>query len=210
MGVIAAEWKYTDRVPRSRQASLADSGSFDELLARVVVDATVTRAYSNPGSDRGLTDCLQPIFVIDLPNTGDALFNGPWGYRAQYWVHPSRGLAANRELISALTPKLLAAVDLAAASDLQKIDVCSALAASSAKIWVRESLAHLRDSPPDLAVERWLSQASKGIELAQFGLVAPEATKFEVKGALMDPYGNEAVPARKIRRHLDIHYYGYS
>ena len=210
MSAVAAEWKYTDRVPLARQRSLAEAGSFDGLLGLVVADAHVTRVYSNPGSDRGLTHCLQPIFVVDLLQTGDALFNGPWGYRAQYWTHPSQGLAANRELISALTPKLLAAVDTAAAPDLRKIDLCASLAANSAKIWVRESLAQLSDSPPDLAVDRWVTAASNGVELARFGLVAPEATKFEVKGALLDAYGNEVVPARKIRRHLDIHHYGFS
>ena len=109
------DWKYTSLISHERQDALAAPGSFDELLRQVVVDAVITRVYAKPGSDRGLTQCTQPIFLLDLEATGDALFNGPWGYRAQYWTHPSRGLAANRELINALTPKLLAAVDTVAA-----------------------------------------------------------------------------------------------
>lgn len=207
---MSLEWKYADHITPERQAKLAAAGSFDELLRRVVSDAVVTRVYAKPGSDRGLTHCLQPVFLLDLNETGDALFNGPWGYRAQFWAHPSRGLAANRELISALTPKLLAAVDVVQAPDLARLDLCGSLAASSAKLWVRESLTLHTEAAADLAVERWLKEADRGVELARFGLAAPEQTKFEIKGALLDVYGNEVVPARKIRRHLDIHNYGFS
>ena len=112
MSSLSVEWKYTDRVSRDRQLALGAAGSFDQLLRQVVSEAVVTRVYAKPGSDRGLTHCLQPIFLVDLAETGDAFFNGPWGYRAQYWIHPSRGLAANRELITGLTPKLLAAAEL--------------------------------------------------------------------------------------------------
>ena len=210
MSDIALEWKYTSHVPTLRQQRLSNHGSFDNLLNAVVEEARITRAYPAPGHDRGLTHCLQPIFLLELPKSGDALFNGPWGYRAQYWIHPSRGLAANRELLSALTPKLIAAVDEAAHPELAKIDICASLKASSAKLWVRESLTQLNDMPAGLAVQRWAAEAANGVELARFGLVAPEAEKFEIKGALLDPYGNEVVPARKIKRHFDIHHYGYS
>jgi hypothetical protein len=207
---ILAEWKYTDRVPEERRVNLAAPGSFEELVQRVVADARAIRAYASRGSDRGLTDCLQPIFTFELPETGDSLFNGHWGYRAQYWIRPSHGLAANRDLLASLAPKLLGAVDINAAPDLAKLDICASLSAASAKIWIRESLSLLGDPTPDLAIERWATEASHGVELARFGLAAPMATKFEIKGALLDPYGNEVVPARKIRRHVDIHHYGFS
>ena len=210
MSSLSVEWKYTDRVSRDRQLALGAAGSFDQLLRQVVSEAVVTRVYAKPGSDRGLTHCLQPIFLVDLAETGDAFFNGPWGYRAQYWIHPSRGLAANRELITGLTPKLLAAADVAAAPDLAKLDLCASLAASSAKFWVRESFTLLTEPTADLAVDRWTQEANRGVELARLGLVAPEQTKFELKGALLDAHGNEVVPARKIKRHLDIHNFGFS
>ena len=89
-------------------------------------------------------------FFFYLVATGDAMFNGPWGYRAQYWVHPSRGLAANRELISALTPKLLAAVDILAAPDLAKLDLCACLRPAP-QVRVRESHAQFGDPAPGLA-----------------------------------------------------------
>jgi len=203
------DWKYTTSVPKSRQDALAAHRSYEELLRLVVKEVKVTGAYALHGEDRGLRDCIQPVFTIELPATGDALFNGPWGYRAQYWVSPSCGVTANRELVCALTPHLLAAVDITARPDLGKIDVCSSLAAMSAKFWVRES-SGLTDGKPELANERWGTEAVRGVDLARLGVQAPMTDKFEVKGALLDPYGNEVVPVRKLRRHMDIHHYGFS
>jgi len=46
--------------------------------------------------------------------------------------------------------------------------------------------------------------------MARLGLAAPQQTKFELKGALLDAHGNEPASARKIKRHLDIHNFGFS
>ena len=64
--------------------------------------------------------------------------------------------------------------------------------------------------PPPVWHDRWVQEAGRGVDLARLGLAAPEQVKFELKGALLDPHGNEVVPARKIRRHLDIYSYGFS
>lgn len=176
---IVAEWKYSDRVTPERQEALADPGSYEELIRRVITDVQGINAYSLPGSDHGLTDCIQPIFTFELPNVGDALFNGPWGYRAQYWLSASRGIGANRALISALTPKLLSAVDINKAPNLAKIDICASLAAVSAKLWIRES-SNIMDALPDLAVQRWVNEALAGVELARLGLQA--SSSHQVRG----------------------------
>lgn len=205
-----AAWRYTDRVDEARRTALAAPGSFHEIIRLVSEDAREIRARSETGRDRGLTDCVQPIFTLELPTTGDLLFNGPWGYRAQYWVSAGHGLAANAALLAALAPKLLGAVDTKVAPGLAKIDLCASLHAASAKIWIREIPSLLVDPTADLDVERWVLEARRGVELARWGLAAPPVTQFEVKGALIDPYGNEVVPLRKLRRHYDIHHYGFS
>jgi len=205
-----AAWKYTDRVDEARRAALANTGSFDEMVRFVSDDAREIRARSETGRDRGLTDCIQPIFTLELPNAGDPLFNGPWGYRAQYWVSAGHGLAGNSALLAALAPRLLGAMDTRAEPRLAKIDVCASLHAASAKIWIQEIPSLLIDPTADLNVERWVFEARNGVELARWGLAAPLVTKFEVKGALIDPYGNEVVPLRKVRRHYEIHHYGFS
>ena len=209
MNSVAA-WKYTEHVDEARRAVLAAPGSFEEIIRFVKVDARVTGVRTEPGRDEGLRDCLQPIFTIELPNAGDPLFNGPWGYRAQYWMSAGHGLAANTALVVALFPKLLDAVDITAVPDLMKIDLRASLHAASAKIWIQEIPSLLKDAKPDLDVERWASEARRGVPLACTGLLAPMVTVFEVKGALIDPYGNEVVPRAKVQRHYDIHQYGFS
>jgi hypothetical protein len=204
-----AGWDYNDHVPEARRIALASAGSFPALLEQVVADVSNVRVRVEPGRAKGLTHCIQPLFTLDLPKTGDALFNGPFGYRAQYWLGPEQGLAANATLLAGLAPRLLGALATSTDHDLSRIDVCAAITAASAKVWIRESLSLIAPTA-DLSVGRWADNARKGIELAKLGLMAPEITKFEVKGALIDPYGHEAVPAEKIRRHYQIHHYGFS
>lgn len=207
---MLSSWKYTDKVNKARRVALAAPGCYEAVVRMVRDDAREIQVRCENGWDRGLTGCVQPVFTLKLPTAGDPLFNGPWGYRAQYWMSVAQGLAANTMLLAALAPKLLGAVDVAAAPELAKIDICASLSAASAKIWIKEIPSLLIAPPIDLAVERWAAEARRGIELARWGLSAPAVTKFEVKGALIDPYGNEMVPARKVRRHYDIHHYGFS
>lgn len=202
-------WAYSDRVSETRRIALASTGSFGVLLEQVVADATNIRVRVESGHAKGLQHCIRPLFNLDLPKTGDALYNGPFGYRAQYWIGPEQGLAANAALLAALASKLLGALDTCTDPNLSRIDVCAAIAATSAKIWIREGLL-LTAPSADLNVSRWADNASKGIALAQLGLMAPETEKFEVKGAFIDPYGHEVVPVDKIRRHFQIHHYGFS
>jgi hypothetical protein len=204
------DWKYADSVTQSRRDVLAQPGSFEELVRLVTADARDIRVYASRGSDRGLTHCIQPVFNFELPDTGDALFNGPWGYRAQYWASPWQGLAANGRLLANLASKLLGAIDIAATHDLAKRDVCASLHAASAKIWIQEIPSLLIEPTIDLDVEPWVTEAKHGVELARWGISAPCVTKFQVKGALLDPYNNEVVPTSKIKRHHDIHHYGFS
>ena len=206
------DWLYLDTVPANRREKLAESGSFDELATLIISETKVTRVQVSPGRDAGLTDCIQPIFLIHLPATGDAFFNGPFGYRAQYWKSPGTGLGANAELLTALSSVLLASLMEFEVPELGKIDICASLRCASAKIWVLESdiKSTLINPVRTLVIQRWLCEADKGVELATWGVCAPEVTNFEVKGALMDPYGHEVVPERKTRRHFDIFHYGFS
>jgi hypothetical protein len=202
-------WNYRDHISEERRARLSSAGSFAALVEFVIGDATNIALRVEPGRAAGLSDCLQPLFTLDLPTTGDAFFSGPFGYRAQYWLGPGNGLAANVAILNALSIKLLAAVAACNDERVARIDVGAAIRAVSAKIWIRESSALLNPTA-DLAVERWAVAAQNGIELAKLGLMGPEATKFEIKGALLDPHGHEVIPASKIARHWQIHHYGYS
>lgn len=205
-----AGWLYAGSVDARRQAALATPSSFEELVAIAKVEICKIQPRVEPGRDPGLTHCLQPVFAFELPTVGDRLFNGPHGYRAQYWRGPSQGLLANAALIAALAPRLLASIDPAADPNFEKIDVCVSLKATSAKFWIREIPSLLVSPTTDLQVEPWRTEAQRGVQLARWGLSAPEVTKFDVKGGLMDSHGNEVVPSRKVCRQYDIHHYGFS
>jgi hypothetical protein len=208
--LLLPPWRFAASFPPERQAALCAPTSFEELVGLAVSDISRIRARVDPGRDRGLEHCLQPVFSFELPSAGDPIFNGPCGYRAQYLNSPSRGLAANAALILALTPKLLAAVAATAEPAFAKLDVCVSLRAASAKFWIQEIPSLLVCPTEDLHVQPWLAEAKRGVQLAQWGVCAPEVTRFDVKGALLDSYGNEVVPCKKIARHYDIHHYGFS
>ncbi len=210
MDDVVAAWKYSDTVDTSRRSSLAVPASYEELVHLVVEDVRGVKVRAEPGRDPGLTDCMQAIFDFELPNTGDPLFNGPFGYRAQYWKGANQALAANGELLAALAPKLIGAIDLSAELQLEGFDVCASLQAASAKLWIQELPSWLAQPTADLAVDRWVAEAHRGVQLARWGICAMPVTKFQVKGALLDPSGNEVVPARKICRHYDINQYGFA
>ncbi len=207
------EWRYSDHVPVERQNDLARLNSFEEVIGEIVNeldDAENFCAYAKPGNSPGLTDCLQPVFSFDLPKTGDILFNGPHGYRAQYWIDPWCGLAANGALMVALASRLIAAIEVEKEPQFDEFNVCASLKAVSAKIWIEETPSTVNKDNQGLEVEPWVSKAESGYEKAKLGLTAPQVSKFEVKGALLDHNGNERVPADKIRRHFDLHNYGFS
>ena len=204
------DWRYADTVDERRQTALASPASFEALVALATEEICRISLRVHPGRDLGLTHCLQPVFSFELPSAGDRLFNGPHGYRSQYWQGASQGLSANAILIAALTPRLLAVVDLEVVPNVAKIDVCLSLRATSAKFWIQEIPSLLVNPTTDLQVEPWCSEAQRGVQLARWGLAAPEVTRFEIKGALIDPHGNEVVPSRKTGRHYDIHHYGFS
>lgn len=206
----SAAWLYADSVDANRQAILASPTSFEKLVTLAKGEICQIRLCVKPGREPGLTHCLQPVFAFELPTVGDRIFNGLYGYRAQYWRGPSQGLRANAMLITALAPALLTIIDPEADPNVAKIDVCLSLRATSAKFWIQETPSLLVNPTADLRVEPWRSEAARGVELARWGLSTPEVTRFNIKGALIDPYGNEVVPSRKIARHYDIHHYGFS
>jgi hypothetical protein len=146
---IVTDWLYTDSFPTKRQATLAAPSTFGELVELATAEISKVRVRVDPGRDPARTDCLQPVFSFELPTVGDRLFNGPYGYRAQYWRGPLDRLKANALLIDALAPKLLAIIDQKAESNFSKIDVCASLRALSAKFWIQEILSLLANPTVD-------------------------------------------------------------
>jgi hypothetical protein len=197
---ILAAWQYTNRMVESRREALAKPGSYERLIELTVENVRNISFRFKDQIDRKLPRCEQIIFLMEVPTIGDALFNGPYGIRAQYYLDSAWGLAANARLISRLSPKLLAAFD----GDDPDF-VITSLRAASAKIWIFEDdVLNEYDLPPELAIERWKSSGETA------GLIAPYPHRFEVKGALLDSNRNEVVPYGKVDRHYQINDYGFA
>src|SRR5262245_3916590 len=102
---ILEEWRYTEDVPHVRREKHLMAGSFERMIELVAEDASKISTRLKPNESKRLPESRQVVFSFSLPNVGDAFFNGPYGYRAQYYLSAARGLAANAQLISSMREK---------------------------------------------------------------------------------------------------------
>lgn len=186
--------------------------SFTKVTARVQANCSVLGAVVCEGTELGAKGCLRPSVQLSVgAEAYDAFFNSPGGYRAQYLEGPDVGQAANNALISLLEPRLSEAVtEDCGESRLRRDWIQHSFLANSAKIWIDEDEIDHINATNDLDISQWNHpcesiQAPPGI-----GLWAPRGTRLMVFGAFIDPWGNEVVPHRKIKRRFDIHMCGFS
>ncbi len=205
-------WEFAAGFDASRRSDLENSGGFAEIIQRVRDEASDIALEIEVGKTPGLENYRRPVFTFSVqPKTFDAFFNGPQGYRAQFFASAEIGQAENNLVMTLLLDRLIATpTPLSAEHDVADIDLGRSLSACSAKIWIDERDFPFEDTPRDLAIRRWRINANLGVEKAQWGLCAPVGTNLEVKGAFLDRAGNEMVPSSKVRRRFDIHLFGYS
>lgn len=185
--------------------------TFADVVLRITDSLRSVRAASKKGQAKGLEHCIQPVFDLEVsPEAYDSFFNSPSGYRARYLRDPFEGLTANHVLINALLNRLLDDAKLSIDQDLKRIDIRTSLRALSSKVWIYEGTFNFDAPTVDLSVGSWAEEAFNGERRAKWGLCAPEGTRLQVKGALLDPKGHEIVPRGKTLRHVDIHKYGFS
>lgn len=200
---------FASAFDKARRTRLESFGSFADVIAKVVLAIRRVEARHKPGTDLGLTECWRPEFVLFVDeNSFDGFFNSQCGYRAQYARDADLGLAANGRIIRELAGILLGAAALDA--ELSQLPVELSLEAASAKIWPQEDDLAFTHFTRDLAVPRWVRAADGGSEKARMGLVAPQASTLEVKGAFLDKFPNEVVQTSKIRRRQQLHELGFS
>ena len=194
-----------------RHARLMSVRRFSEVVSLIKSSITGIQVESCYGCDKELKECIQPIFSISISGEAfDAFHNSPAGYRGQYLRSPNLGLTANLELIAELENELVNAAVHACIPELQTISIRKSISASSCKVWVHESDFPFQCLTIDLAVATWAAAAAAGQEKAKWALCAPTGSRIQVKGALLDPTGNEVVPWKKILRRFEIHHLGFS
>jgi hypothetical protein len=211
MQMASELWKFAPTFNRSRSNELRQIADFNDVVSLLTRSVSAIHVSACPGRDAELKSCVQPVFTLSVSEGAfDAFFNSPVGYRACYLRGANAGLSANLALIETLLDRLLDKAALAGVLELEAIDVRTSLLATSCKVWVDEDDFPFQNLTEDLAIDAWVHAAASGVEKASWGLCAPKGTRIQVKGALLDPCGNEIVPGKKILRRHEIQRYGFS
>jgi hypothetical protein len=222
-----AAWTYA-RLSQDRIDLLNSSPFFRKIVERLVDEVDVGKSEFT--IDRGRTfpvdGALRPVWFVSFdPSLVDWFFNGPCGYRAQYYSSPENGLNANSFLLRETEQKL---VQIAKRSDFEYMDpdhgrlhmdrdtLQTSLRQGSAKVWGDESKGELNDvisggqnSEPQILAERWMVNADANAQKALWGIQAPIIETLKFHGAFLKN-GIEIVPPNKIHRSEDIYYFGFS
>lgn len=158
------------------------------------------------------------IFRLRVGKTAyDAFFNSPVGYRAQYCMDIENGLKQNRRLIEAITPLCLKSTKERGEKDYPREKVLASLSGVDAKVWINDNdwpaidEIHINYAP-------WVAKAKNATAgtmaeqvartNAAIGVLAPENTHIEIKGAWLTPDNREWRDPDKARRAEEIHDYG--
>jgi hypothetical protein len=157
-----------------------------------------------PATSSRLKGCHRASFkIVVSEETYDAFFNSPAGYRGQYALRESAGVAANRNLLNALMPKLLSA----AGEDHSEELILLSLNGEQAKVWIVESDVEDQLGNPTTSIEYSTWEFN---EHDSQGLRAPIGTRLEVKGAWVNPNGEIVENPNKRGRSTNIYRFGDS
>jgi hypothetical protein len=212
MSSNSGQWEFASSFDAKRRLALEAADDLVEIVHELLAEVSRSSFRLDAGMSAGLVNCLRPVFTIPVrPQTYDAFFNGPRGYRAQYFASAEIGQTENNHMLGLLIDHLIrVSARLHTGPALGQFDLKKSLSACSAKVWIDEHDFPFRSPTKDLAIVRWKEEAALGIDKAIWGLCAPTGTQLQVKGAFLDPAGNEVVPSDKVRRRYDIYQYGFS
>lgn len=198
-------WQFTNAVDASRAKRLFDLSEYSEIVALVEKARVVDFAWES-FTNVALAGCGRASFLLKVaPETYDAFFNSPVGYRAQFAQSSAEGEAANRKLLNTLEPMLL--MFSATRQLVPQGEVAASIRASEAKVWILESEveSQMGNEQPAIQYTPWIEASKTGV-----GLLAPVGTLLEVKGGWLDRAGKERRNPAKATRSRDIHEVGYS
>jgi hypothetical protein len=198
-------WLFASEVDPIRVDRLLAVSDFDQVLA-LVSSATVVGFRWKEFENVRLRGCFRAEYALTVAeDIYDALFNAPVGLRGQYAHSPAQGEAATRRVISLLWSRLLE-YSIAVEKPLHA-EIQWSLCGVQAKVWIDEKEAEhqLGGVTPQILYEPWQQCSESGV-----GLLAPRATRLEVKGAWVRPGGAVELDPFKLGRADDIHRTGYS
>ena len=219
-------WSFSSSVGDERRANLEVATSLEAIAGEIRQTMTVLCCHEDP-CDRGpgetaadgrrVTLFRRPVYCISVaPPLFDRFFNAQDGYRGAYFRSPYEGLQANDLLMRMMTPGLIASGPSGALTALGTAFIERSLTSGSAKAWLAEPNGFCplcaAESPPasdggEIANGRW--ELGTSVQ-SRDGRRAPYLTKIKVMGAFLNDDYDEFIPARKRRRHWEIHEWGWS
>lgn len=127
LGPSATDWSFGEvaKADVARSKRLQTAPTFETIVAQV--RAALSDAIANKHFRCGVDFYLghqRAIFQFRIrQDLYDRFFNSRTGYRAQYWISPERGQAANTECLQALSPAIMAGLpDCFEAREIQTED----------------------------------------------------------------------------------------
>ena len=219
-------WSFSSSVGDERRANLEVATSFEAIADEIRQTMTVLCCHEDP-CDRGPGEAAadgrrvalfrRPVYCISVaPQLFDRFFNARDGYRAAYFRSPYEGIQENDLLMRMVTPTLIASGPIGVVTALGTAFIERSLTSSSAKAWLAEQNGFCplcaAEFPPasdsgEIANGRW--ELGTSVQSGD-GRRAPYLTKIKVMGAFLNDGHDEFIPARKRRRHWEIHEWGWS
>lgn len=207
------EWQLSEEaLDPSRRERLLDLLRPEELLIRFLaesvdaaLDGRVAIHWQKADEAPGYFRLMAQIPIKEC--VFDQLFNGRFGYRAQYYLSPEEGILFNRRIVRGLKPVICRAYELTPLeADLEL--VMYSLTRPHAKIWIYKEQAAFGDAAENsLTPQRWVEN---GAALGR-RVPLPEHCTVDLKGAFIHPKTKELfIDELKLSRPYDLHCRGFS
>lgn len=206
------EW-ILDRVqdPRRRERLLGEAPSPQALIEQVAAcalsiaeKAALTPLWQHSDECWGRYRIVLPILLNEY--LFDWFFNGPSGYRAQYYLSEEEGKAFNDATLNALEPAAMAAC-IRYPLPVPWKQVRQSLLGAHSKVWLwGDGRSFATAEPHTLMPARW----------AQYEGIAtrapmPSPPAIELKGTFIHPQsGEDWLPEEKEDRHKRLHERGFT
>jgi hypothetical protein len=212
------EWVLAPSVEAQRRAVLSSDTGFSEILAMLAGSIRIVRVHlerGGKGDHRLLGHRRFEVTLAADATTIDRWHNARGGYRAQYYVGPDFGAAANQlaaaTLLDRINEDLLVRRNLSGMTS----DVLRSLRSPTTKVWIYQGqwLRHAKYSSGELHVTRWrqaLEADEKAKTLARYAAQLPrDETRVQLIGGWCDVDG-EPPPFRLKDRSDQIHRFGFT
>lgn len=210
------QWRYTGNCKDARLQALLVIRPFNDIADWVKHEMQILCCHPEDCNDKHRYK--RASYCVEVsPQLFDVFFNSQSGYRGAYFQSPEEGLAANRLLLSAVSP-VLVAWTRKYCTDPEPNFAAKSLAGASAKAWLAEGPLRRCEGcegewnssmPAHLQIINGRWELDSHIH-AEWGRRAPWFRKIRFFGAFLNEMGDEYVAPRKSSRAKELWARGWS